>query len=95
MKLEITNGAYVGTAEWQAPGRVSVDVADPRQRAFFETYFTAEDAFLSGSVGAAEMSAERPDASPEAFMRAAFRLARYQYMVDTGATEGPEGTDYQ
>ncbi len=81
MKLEINNGHFVGTAEWRQPGEVSLEIQDASDRAFFQRYFSSEDAFLSGSVGEAEMFAERPDSSREAFMRAAFRLARYSYKV--------------
>ncbi len=94
MKLQINNGSLVGTAEWQAPGRVAVDVADAGERRFFESYFRAEDSFLTGAVGDAEMSSERPDSSPEAFMRAAFRLARYRYTVALGGADTREGADY-
>jgi hypothetical protein len=81
MKLEITNGHVVGTAEWRKPGEVSLDIHDASDRAFFQRYFSSEDSFLSGSVGEEEMFHERPDASEEAFMRAVFRLARYSYRV--------------
>jgi hypothetical protein len=54
---------------------------DPKQKAWFANYFESEDAFLTGPVECAEMSAERRDESKEAFQRAAFQLAAYAYKV--------------
>lgn len=82
MKVQITNGSFVGTAEWRAPGEVHVEVEDPGQRAWFERFFACEDAFLTGPVECAEMAYERRDASPEAFRRAAFQLAAYRYRAE-------------
>jgi hypothetical protein len=81
VKVEIYNGDYVGTAEWSSPGEVDLDITDAAQRAFFEDFFEAEDAFLTGSVGDEEMASERRDASLEAFNRATFKLAAYSYTV--------------
>jgi hypothetical protein len=79
MRLQIRNGRFVGTAEWRAPGKVYLEVDDPGQRAFFARFFSGEDAFLTGPVECAEMAYERRDSSPEAFRRAAFQLAAYDY----------------
>jgi hypothetical protein len=95
MKLEIHNGEFVGTAEWQEPGRVAVEVADPDQRAWFETYFEGEDAYLSGSVGNPEMHVERRDSSQAAFDRAAEALARYAYTVKRGDAERHDAYEYR
>lgn len=84
MKLEIYNGDFVGTAEWQGPGRVELDVPDPDQRAWFESYFTAEDAYLDGPVECAGMETERRDGSEAAFEHAVYRLAAYAYTVKRG-----------
>ena len=82
MKYEIHNGeASVGTAEWKAPGEVALDMSDPAQETWFSRYFSSEDSFMGGSVEAGEMACERPDSSPEAFERAAFRLAGHAYKV--------------
>ncbi|HVF52495.1 MAG TPA: hypothetical protein VNC78_02700 [Actinomycetota bacterium] len=81
MKLEITNGKYVGTAEWQRPGVVVLDMEDPAQETWFEDYFHGEDAYLDGSVECSHMSSSRRDASEEAFAHAGFRLAAYNYRV--------------
>ncbi len=81
MKFEIINGEYLGTAEWTGPGRVAVEMEDAAQRAWFERYFSGEDAFLNGLVDCAEMSSERRDASPQAFQRAAWGLAGFAYSV--------------
>jgi hypothetical protein len=84
MKLEIHNGEFVGTAEWQEPGKVALDVADPEEKRWFETYFKGEEAFLSGPVGDPEMHVERRDSSRPAFDRAVEALRRYAYTVKTG-----------
>lgn len=81
MKFEIENGSFTGTAEWQAPGRVALEMDDPDQRAWFERYFSAEDSFMGGSVECGEMHMERRDESPQAFTRAAQMLAAYSYKV--------------
>ncbi|CAN5293159.1 hypothetical protein BH20ACT22_BH20ACT22_00630 [soil metagenome] len=81
MRLEIRDGDWHGTAEWCGPGEVALDITDPGRREWFQRYFQSEDAFLTGAVDGAEMSVERPDASEEAFIRSAYRLARYSYEV--------------
>lgn len=81
MQFEIENGDFVGTAEWQAPGRVALDMADPAKEAWFTRYFEAEESVMSGPVDCAEMSSERRDSSQEAFQRAAYQLAGYAYKV--------------
>ncbi|MGH2789432.1 MAG: hypothetical protein ACRDJ0_00430, partial [Actinomycetota bacterium] len=82
MKFEIYNGEReagsagsqdrsVGTAEWQAPGRVALEVEDPTKREWFESFFSSEDSTLDGPVECASMTtAERGDSSEEAFARA-------------------------
>jgi hypothetical protein len=87
MKLEIHNGEFVGTAEWREPGKVTVEVADPDEKKWFEAYFEGEDAYLSGSVGCPEMHVERRDSSEAAFDRAAEALTRYAYTVRNGTRE--------
>lgn len=81
MRFEIYNGTYVGAAEWSAPGHIELDVNDAGQRAFFESYFAAEDSFLMGEIGSEELVLERRNSSPEAFARAAHHLAAYSYKV--------------
>lgn len=84
MRFEIENGEYLGSAEWQGPGRVMVEMEDEREREWFESYFSAEDTFLNGAVEAPEMTAERRDETEESFMRAAMQLAAYAYKVHRG-----------
>jgi hypothetical protein len=90
MKLSIDNGRYLGSIEWVAPGEVVVDMEDPRDRAFFESYFESEDSFLSGPVESAEMTMERRDQSEQAFARAAFRLSAFEFKV---YEERPQGAN--
>jgi hypothetical protein len=80
MKIEIYDGEKVGTVEWRAPGQVAVEVPDPEQRSWFESFFAAEDSTLDGPVECASMtSAERGDSSEEAFARALYRLGFHSY----------------
>jgi hypothetical protein len=88
MRVEIYDRDYVGSAEWQAPGEVRLDVEDADRRSWFERYFQAEDAFLTGSLGAEEFASERRDSSEQAFARATFNLAAYSYRVRSNG-EGP------
>ena len=81
MQFEIENGDFVGTAEWQGPGRVALDMADAHKRDWFSRYFEAEESVMGGPVDCAEMSSERRDSSEEAFQRAAIQLAAYAYKV--------------
>ncbi|MBA3350510.1 MAG: hypothetical protein H0T12_08135 [Actinobacteria bacterium] len=90
MRLEIRNGDWFGTAEWCGPGEVALDIPDPGRREWFQRYFQSEDAFLTGAVDGAEMSAERRDSSLEAFVRSAYQLARYSYDVSR-EIEGARG----
>lgn len=85
MKFEFENGKYLGTAEWQGPGAVVVEMEDPKQKEWFESYFSKEDSFMTGSVECDhEMALERRDESPAAFTRAAHMLAAYSYKVRQG-----------
>ena len=84
MKFEFENGEYAGTAEWEAPGSVKVEMEDPKTRRWFQDYFQAEDSFMTGPVDCAEMTMERRDESEQAFTRAALALAAYSYQVRRG-----------
>ena len=81
MRLQIENGASVGTAEWAAPGEVRLEMPDPAMREWLDRYFDTEEAFLGGPIGGEFMQVERPSDSEEAFRRAAFRLAALRYRV--------------
>ncbi len=81
MKFEVENGDYVGTAEWQAPGQVALDMADEKHRNWFERFFSQETSAMSGPVDCAEMTLERRDESEQAFQRAAMELAAHAYKV--------------
>lgn len=81
MQFEIENGDFVGTAEWQGPGQVALEMEDTHKRDWFSRYFESEDSVMGGPVDCAEMTSERRDASQEAFQRAAIQLAAYAYTV--------------
>ncbi|MFP5298057.1 MAG: hypothetical protein ACLGHL_03595 [Actinomycetota bacterium] len=85
MRFEFENGKYLGTAEWQGPGNVVVEMEDPKAKTWFEDYFSKEDSFMTGSVECDhEMAYERRDESEAAFTRAAQMLAAYSYKVRHG-----------
>jgi hypothetical protein len=89
VKIEIYNGEQVATVEWRAPGQVAVEVPDPEQRSWFESFFAAEDSTLDGPVECASMtSAERGDSSEEAFARALYRLGFHSYKFREAAGHG-------
>lgn len=81
MKFEIENGKFVGTAEWQAPGQVALDMKDDTQRNWFERFFAQETSSMAGPMDSFEMTHERRDSSEEAFTRAAQELAARAYKV--------------
>ena len=81
VKFEIENGKFVGTAEWQAPGQVALDMKDDTQRDWFERFFTQETSAMTGQMDSFEMTYERRDSSEEAFQRAAHELAARAYRV--------------
>ena len=81
MKVEIENGNLVGTAEWQAPGHVALDMDDDSEREWFTRFFQSETSQMAGPVDCAEMTYERRDSSEEAFQRASFELAAHAYKV--------------
>lgn len=81
MRFEFENGSFAGSAEWTAPGRVTVEMEDPQQKRWFEDYFRGEDSYLAGPVECGEMHYGRRDESEAAFTRAAQMLAAYAYKV--------------
>jgi len=92
MRFEIENGAYVGTAEWTAPGTVTLEMDDPKQRSFFERYFHEEQTALGGAIDCPELQTERADTSEDSFERAMNSLAAYAYKVrrmDSSRTARP------
>jgi hypothetical protein len=85
MKFEFENGKYLGTAEWQGPGNVVVEMDDPDDRQWFQEYFSKEDSYMGGSVECdSEMKLERRDESAAAFTHAAQMLAAYSFKVRQG-----------
>jgi hypothetical protein len=81
MRFEIENGSYVGTAEWQGPGTVALEMEDPKQRQFFERFFHEEQTALGGAIDCPELQTERADTSEQTFERAMNSLAALAYKV--------------
>lgn len=85
MRFEFENGKHLGSAEWQGPGQVVVEMDDPAKKEWFERYFASEDSYMGGSVECdSEMRFERRDESEAAFTHAANMLAAYSYKVRQG-----------
>lgn len=84
MRFEFKNEDATCSAEWHGPGQVMVDSPDPAKQQWFESYFQAEDSFMTGSVECGEMAMERRDESEVAFTRAAHALAAYSWQVRQG-----------
>ena len=84
VRYEIDNGDYVGTVEWQGPGKVAVEMADGSQREWFQRYFDAEDSVMGGAGEPMGMTHEKRNESEAAFNRAAWELSAYSYRVRQG-----------
>ncbi len=83
MRFEIVNGDFVGTAEWQGPGRVALDMPD-EHREFFERYFNTEQSYMAAAGNHDGMTYEKPTDSEAAFNHAMYQLAAYAYKVRRG-----------
>ncbi len=81
---EIENGDYVGTVEWQGPGRVKLEMPDGPQKQWFESYFSAEDSVMGGAGEPEGMTLECRNETEAAFNRAAWELSAYSYKVRQG-----------
>ncbi len=79
MKVEIYNGYRLGSVEWRGPKDVHLEMDDAEAKAWFERYFSSEDANLGGSVDCPTLVSERRDSSEEAFTRATADLPMYDY----------------
>lgn len=84
MKYEISNGDYLGTVEWEAPGRVRLEVRDDRHKEWLERYFSQPDSVMAAAGNHEGMTYERRDESEAAFNRAAYQLAAHRYKVRQG-----------
>lgn len=84
VRYEIENGDYVGTVEWQGPGRVALQMPDGPQKEWFQRYFEAEDSVMGGAGEPEGMTFERRNESEAAFNRAAWELSAYSYRVRQG-----------
>ena len=84
VRYEIENGDYVGTVEWQGPGRVRLEMPDGPQKQWFEKFFSAEDSVMGGAGEPQGMTLERRNETEAAFNRAAWELCAYSYKVRKG-----------
>ena len=84
VRYEIENGDYVGTVEWQGPGKVALEMPDGPQKDWFARYFEAEDSVMGGAGEPQGMTHERRDETEAAFNRAAGERSAYSYRVRQG-----------
>ena len=74
-------GRPVGSAQWEGPGQVRIDVADPAHRARLEGFFASEVTYLTAGFGQDEpeegaFQQRRRDWTPWEFERACRALGR-------------------
>lgn len=84
VRYEIENGDYVGTVEWQGPGKVALEMPDGPQKDWFERYFSAEDSVMGGAGEPQGMTYEKRNESEAAFNRATWELCAYSFRVRQG-----------
>ncbi|HEY7659105.1 MAG TPA: hypothetical protein VIC58_00735 [Actinomycetota bacterium] len=98
MRYELKRGdTTVASVLWEGPGQVSVEVADPADRAQFDRFFGQQEAYLSadlgfgGGMGEGGLAVRRRDWTPWEFERAtralAERLGCTARRVETGPVE--------
>ncbi len=88
-------GRTVGTALWEGPGQVSVQVDDPVLREEFRRFFATEVTYMSAGFGVDDheeaLQVRRRDWTPWEFERAcrhlAHRLGGTVRRVETGPVE--------
>lgn len=88
------NGNTVGSAQWEGPGQVTFDVADPTAKARLEQYFAQEATYLASPFDEDEdaFQSRRRDWTPWEFERSCRNLARRLSAsvrrVETGPVDG-------
>src|SRR5947209_7706524 len=90
------DGTTIGAAQWEGPGQVSLEVADPAARRRLAEYFSAETTYLATGFGQEEeFQIRRRDWTPWEFERACLALGhRMGYRVErtpSGAVETRPG----
>jgi hypothetical protein len=94
MRFELHDkGALVGSVQWEGPGQVTLDVADPGRREYLAEYFAGEMTYLSSGFDdqADAFQSRRRDWTPWEFERACRALGRTRgYRVERTASEPVE-----
>jgi len=82
----------VGSAQWEGPGQVALDMGEPKDREFFSEYFSGNVTYLAAHFDGEEdaFQSRRRDWTPWEFERACRELAREGYGVQRAATAPPE-----
>jgi hypothetical protein len=90
------NGNTVGSAQWEGPGQVTFDVADPAARARLERYFAQEATYLATPFDEDEdaFQSRRRDWTPWEFERACKSLAHAMgYRVEQTPSQAVEARE--
>ena len=86
----------VGSAQWEGPGQVRLDVADPAEREFLDEYFAGDVTYLASTFDHFDgeedaFQSRRRDWTPWEFERACRALARTRgYRVSKTPSEPVE-----
>jgi hypothetical protein len=86
-------GKLVGSAQWEGPGQIRLNVADEGEREYLQTYFAGEMHYLATTFDEDEeaLQIRRRDWTPWEFERACIALARTRgYRVHMTPSEAVE-----
>jgi hypothetical protein len=92
MRFEFYDGRRrVGSAVWEGPGQVRLEVGVPEESKYFDEYFGTEVTYLSGGFDddGDEFQIRRRDWSPWEFERACRALARSRSYRAVASPVGP------
>jgi hypothetical protein len=82
----------VGWAQWEGPGQVALEMREPKDREFFNEYFSGNVTYLAAHFDGEEdaFQSRRRDWTPWEFERACRELSREGFDVRRAATTPPE-----
>ena len=86
-------GETLGSAQWEGPGQVRLDVDDPVERAYLDEYFAGDVTYLASHFDGEEdaLQSRRRDWTPWEFERACRALSRTRgYRVHRTPSEAVE-----
>ncbi len=93
MRFEFDRGGRsVGSAQWEGPGQVRLDVSDTRERAFLQDWFASEVTYLATAFDEDDEAFQqrRRDWTPWEFERACHALEGRGYRARRTPSEAVE-----